>query len=572
MSKVQILQGLNLDSETSTIIFTIKKTKSLTKILDLIKNFHPIFLKEYKFDNDKLIIRSKLTFLWREMSETLIKLSQEQIPYDEAKEYILNKLIKQRIKSMSTIPILHTAHTLLYEVTPSVVEKDLVPSAKDGYSYTWNRYYTLGSGKNSQITCSISSSKDSIFAVKTQRDKWSTNEYMQRIGLDIPKWQVVDNKEQIKKVWESYQKPIVIKPTGLTGGSGVTVGINDLEEAYKAFDYAKENTARHPDKAWQQKIMIQEQVEGDKNGADYRLLVIDGSLQVCTKRIPAFVIGDGRSTIEELIKKENKDPRRDTSNPAHTLKPIEIDEPLERLMKKKGISLSHIPSKEEKVYVRNIASMSRGGITEEYTDKVGPEIKIMVESLAQSMHAFVLGIDIIANDISKPLTKDNGGILEVNTMPESYLNFFPVIGEKREDALEFFVKRLLKENKTKQIIVIGHTEKDVPTLLKERTLFKSYLNEDETVGEYKNGEILINGLSINKDLEKLQALESLKLNASLDSIIIHHRDWEDVKETGLGFDRIDMLITNSKIKEQSEYFKIIRKYKRKGLINNIKTI
>ena len=572
MNKIQVLQGLNLQSDISSIIITLQKTDSITKLLDLIKGFHPIFMKEYKFEDGKVIIRSKLTFLWREMAETLIQLSEEKISYEDAKEYVLNQLIKQRVKSMSTIPILHTAHTLLYEVTPTVIEKDLVPSAEEGYSYTWNRYYTLGSGKNSEITCSISSSKDSHFAVKTQRDKWSTNEYMQRMGLDIPKWEVVKDKDHIKKVWNDYEKPVVIKPTGLTGGSGVTVGINSIEEAYKAFDIAQENTLRHIDKKWQQKIMIEEQVEGDKNGADYRLLVIDGCLKVCTKRIPAFVIGDGNSTIEQLIEKENKDPRRDISNPAHTLKPIVINDPMTRLLEQKGLTLSSIPKKNEQVYVRNVASMSQGGTTEDYTDKVSPEVKIMVESLAQSTHAFVLGVDVIANDISKPLTKDNGGILEINTMPESYLNFFPTIGEQRKDALEFFVKRLLKDNKTKQIVTIGYFEKDIPTLLKEKNPFKSYLNKGDTVGEYKNEEIIINGLSINKGIEKTRAIEALKINASLDAIIIHHRDWEDIEEIGFGFDRIDMLIISKKLRERNEYFKIIKRYKKKGLIDNIKII
>ncbi|MFA7678437.1 MAG: hypothetical protein WCY00_02950 [Candidatus Dojkabacteria bacterium] len=571
MSKVQILQGLNLESEISTIIINLQQSDSIAEILNLIKSFHPVFMEEYKFNNDRLVIKSKMTFLWREMADTLIELSEEKISYEDAKEYVLNTLIKQRIKSMSTIPVLHTAYTLLYEVTPSVVEKDLVSSVKEGYSYAWNRYYTLGSGKNSQITCSIASSKDSAFSVKTQRDKWSTNVYMERIGLHIPKWEVVKDKEHIKKVWDNYEKPVVIKPTGLTGGSGVTVGIHTLEEAYTSFDHAKEATDKHRGKQWQQKVMIQKQVEGDKNGADYRLLVIDGSFQVCTKRIPAFVIGNGKSTIRELVEEENKNPRRDQLNPAHTLKPIEIDEPLTRLLEKKDLTLSSIPQKEEQIYVRNVASMSRGGITEDYTDKVGPEIKAIVESLAQSMHAFVLGIDIIANDISKPLTEDNGGILEVNTMPESYLNFYPEIGEKREDALEFFVKRLLKGNKTKQIVTIGYFEKDIPTLLKEG-IIGSYLEKDSTVGEYKNEEIIINGLSVNKEIEKSKAIESLKLNASLDAIIIHHRDWEDIEETGLGFDRVDMLIINRKLKEYNGYFKIMKKYKRKGLIDNIRII
>ena len=83
--------------------------------------------------------------------------------------------------------------------------------------------------------------------------------------------------------------------------------------------------------------------------------------------------------------------------------------------------------------------MSQGGTTEDYTDKVSPEVKIMVESLAQSTHAFVLGVDVIANDISKPLTKDNGGILEINTMPESYLNF-PYNRRTEKRCFRVFVK------------------------------------------------------------------------------------------------------------------------------------
>jgi cyanophycin synthetase len=78
--------------------------------------------------------------------------------------------------------------------------------------------------------------------------------------------------------------------------------------------------------------------------------------------------------------------------------------------------------------------MSQGGITEDFTDQVGPEIKYIVESIASSIHAFVVGVDILCRDISKPLTKDNGGIIEINTKPEAYLNLYPVIGKQRENV------------------------------------------------------------------------------------------------------------------------------------------
>ena len=92
MSKVQILQGLNLESEISTIIINLQQSDSIAEILNLIKSFHPVFMKEYKFNNDRLVIRSKMTFLWREMADTLIELSEEKISYEDAKGYILNTL------------------------------------------------------------------------------------------------------------------------------------------------------------------------------------------------------------------------------------------------------------------------------------------------------------------------------------------------------------------------------------------------------------------------------------------------------------------------------------------------
>jgi hypothetical protein len=215
--------------------------------------------------------------------------------------------------------------------------------------------------------------------------------------------------------------------------------------------------------------------------------------------------------------------------------------------------------------------MSQGGITEDFTDQVGPEIKYIVESIAQSIHAFVIGADILCKDISKPLTKENGGIIEINTKPEAYLNLYPVIGRQRENVADTHIQKLLKDNKTKKIVVIGQFAKDIPTLLKKRSLFRSYLEEEEIIGEYKEKSILINSLRINSNLDKEKAIQSLKVNALLDVIMIHHRDWADAESTGLGFDKIDMVVVRKDLKQSKTYMKILKKYKRKGLIEKIKS-
>ncbi len=567
MKKAQVLQGLNLISPFSTVIMEADETKDLVKLLDLIQGFHPIFIEKYYFTQGYLYIETKISFLWREASKSLQKLSKREITYEDCRKYLVEKLIKQRVASMSTIPVLDATYKLGYEITPTIIDDGIVDTEKPGYAKTFNRHHTLGCGKGSQIIYSISSSLDSKNSKDIQKDKWTTNLMITRLGLPIPKWQTIDNKSQIEDIWSEYNKPVVIKPTGLTGGNGVVVGIDTIEEAKKAYEFALKAVNEKQREEWQKKIMIQEQVAGE----DYRLLVIDGKLEIVTKRIPAFVIGDGKKTIEELIKDTNNDPKRDITSPTHTLKPIVVDEPLHDFLQQQGLTLESIPKQNEKIQVRKVASMSQGGITEDFTDKVSEEIKYIVESIAASIHAFTLGVDVLCKDISKPLTVDNGAVLEVNTMPEAYLNLFPVLGDDKSFVVDTFVKKLLKENSTKKVVVIGNTLPDILTILKEKNLLGSYFSSTNVVGEYKDGYLRINGLEINDGLEKWKAVEALKVNASLDGIIVHHRDWDAVKSDGLGFNNIDLLIV-SKDEAEKDEMKIMKRYKTKGYIDKIKVI
>ncbi len=565
MKKVQVLQGLNLISPYSTVIIEMNETEEVKKLLDLIKGFHPLFIEKYYFTQGYLYIETRIAFFWREAGEYLQKLAEEKMTYEECREYAVEVIIQHRLKSMSTLPILYSALEQGYEVTPFIVSDKTIAADEVGYTKTFNRRYTLGCGRDSQVTMSISSSKDAIVAQTTQRDKYITNTMISKLGLPMPKNFIVNSKNDIEEVWDKLNKPVVVKPVGLTGGSGVVVDLHTIEEAKKAFDFSTGAIEGKQRKVWQTKIMIQEQVEGE----DYRLLVIDGKLEVATKRIPAFIVGDGKSTMQELIDETNKDPRRDVTSPAHTLKPIKIDQPLLDYLKEQKLTLESIPKQDEKIQVRKVASMSQGGITEDFTDQVSDEIKYIVESIATSIHAFTLGVDVLCKDLSKPLTQENGAILEINTMPEAYLNLFPVLGEDRSYVSDIFVKKILKDNKTKKVVVVGSSLPDVLTVLREKNLLGSYFAEDEVVGEYKDGYLRINGLEINSGLEKWKGIEALKVNALLDGIIIHHRDWDAVKSDGLGFNNIDLLVV-SKDEAEKEEMKTIRKYRKH--IHKIKVI
>ena len=563
---IQTVQGLNLESEISRVKISLNENniEDITELLDTVSSLHPIFINEYSISPSLLIISSKLPFLWRESAETLQKLSNQEITLEKAKELIINVLINKRIKSLSTISLLQSCIKKNIEITPAIIESANINTGKEEIDKSANRYITLGCGRGSHITCSAASTKDAYIAERIQRDKWATNLFLQRLQIPLPKWDLLPNKSYIEKVWDNYEKPVVIKPTGLTAGKGVTVGIDSIQKAKDAFDFAKAAIGTRVRRSWQEKIMIQEQVQGE----DYRLLVINGKLQIATKRIPAFIIGDGIKTVEELIKQENLDPRRNTINPAHIIKPIKIDKPLMDCLKEQNLTLESIPPKELKVYVRKVASMSQGGITQDFTDSVSKEIKNMVETVATSMHAFTLGVDVMCKDISKPLTKDNGAILEVNTMPEVYLNMYPILGTQREYVADIYIEELLKENNCRRFVVIGQTKNDIPTLLRKKRIIK----EDENVGELIDDRYLINGIETNRNLTRWRATEAIKCNAYLDVIILHYRNWKEAQQYGLGFDHINSLYITKELTYDKENMKVIKRYKRRKLINKIKIL
>ncbi|KKR06393.1 MAG: Cyanophycin synthetase [candidate division WS6 bacterium GW2011_GWF2_39_15] len=555
---VQVLQGINLENTITTIKITTDKTPR-TELVDLVKDLHPVFMEEYSIEGNTISIQSKLPHFWKETAVALNNFSSNEWSFDLAKSYILGTVIKKQILSMSTIPILHAAHELGYETTQYFIEQGFTP---ENAASKFNRYYGIGIGQESEVTASIASSRDSHLAMMTQSDKWLTNIMLDRLKLPIAQWELINSEGHLKELHEKYRKPYVIKPVGLTGGNGVTTNINTFDQAQAAYETATKAINSRERAEFQKKIMIQQTVQGE----DYRLLVIAGRLEIVTKRIPAFVTGDGAQTIEKLIAEINKDPRRDLANPTHILKPIIIDDQLTTYLKEQGLDINYVPKKDEKIYVRKVASMSQGGITEDFTDRVSNQIRYVVESLASSLHAYALGVDVICKDISKPLTQENGSIIECNTMPESYLNAFPVIGDQYPQIGKIVVKGLVGNKPfTKKIVYIGKDIKKLHAFLKTQT------DASEKTGILSNGSIYINEEEINANLETWKALEAMKLNASLSTIAIHYESIDEVRESGLGFDRIDAILIDNKY-ESEDWTSKLEGYKNLGLINTIKTV
>jgi cyanophycin synthetase len=91
------------------------------------------------------------------------------------------------------------------------------------------------------------------------------------------------------------------------------------------------------------------------------------------RRVPAHVVGDGELNLQQLIDKENKDPRRGYGH-ENVLTEIEVDKDTLELLEKLQYTLETVPQRGEVVYLKSTANLSTGGTSIDVTDMVHRKI------------------------------------------------------------------------------------------------------------------------------------------------------------------------------------------------------
>ncbi len=281
-------------------------------------------------------------------------------------------------------------------------------------------YVQLGQGKYQRRIEATLMDNTSALAVEIAADKERTKTILSSIGIPIPEGSTARNAKEALEIAEKIGYPLVVKPLTGNHGRGITINILSEEELLIAFKKAEVicNTVL---------------VERYLLGFDFRVLVIDGKFVAASLREPAFVIGNGIATIRRLIEETNKDPERGIGHEKN-LTLITIDKMTERILEFQGLTLESILSDGEKIYIKYIANISSGGTAKDVTDTVHPLNKLMAERISQIIGLNVMGIDLIASSLEKPLNDQISGIVEVNAGPGLRMHLHPSEGVPRNVA------------------------------------------------------------------------------------------------------------------------------------------
>jgi cyanophycin synthetase len=390
-------------------------------------------------------------------------------------------------------------------------------------------YILLGQGVNQKLVQATMACTTSSIGVDIASDKQETKRILSEGFIPVPEGRIARNRDELKESIAALEFPLVIKPLNGNHGKGITTDISNEEECFRAFEKAQQVSPE---------VIVERYIKGN----DFRFLVIDYKLEAVARRTPAMVIGDDHSTIAELIEKTNNDPNRGEDH-EKTLTKIRVDGEMELLLGRKNLRMDSVLPYGEIVFLKDTANLSTGGTARDVTDTVHPYNVFLAERIARLMNLDICGIDVIAGDISQPITERNGAVLEVNAGPGFRMHLSPAKGTPR-DVGEPVIRMLYPDGASSRIPVVAVTGTNGKTTT-TRLIAHLAKQAGKSVGYTTTEGIYINDQVIHYgDCSGPSSAEAVLRDPIVDFAVLETARG-GILRSGLGFDKCNIsIITN----------------------------
>lgn len=383
----------------------------------------------------------------------------------------------------------------------------------------------LGFGVHQKRLQATLSDYSGILGVELACDKEGTKQILRDAGVPVPHGTVINYLDELEGAIEEVGGyPIVIKPLDGNHGRGITIDIKTWDEAEKAYDVARE-------------ISRGVIVERYYRGSDHRVLVINGKLVAVAERVPAHVVGNGNSTIQELIEETNRDPNRGEGHD-NVLTKITVDRNSMTLLQRQGYTLDTVLPAGAMCYLRATANLSTGGIAVDRTDDIHPENIWLAQRVSKIIGLDIIGLDIVTPDITKPLREVDGVIVEVNAAPGFRMHVCPSVGLARNVAAPV-LDMLFPNSGTGRIPIIAITGTNGKTTT-TRLIAHIYRQTRRVVGYTTTDGIYIDDHVVEKgDTTGPQSAQVILKDPTVEVAVLETARG-GILRSGLAFDKCDV--------------------------------
>jgi cyanophycin synthetase len=375
----------------------------------------------------------------------------------------------------------------------------------------------IGYGARQRRIWTAETSFTSAIAEGISRDKDLTKQLLQPVGVPVPEGEYVRSAEQARDTAERIGYPVVVKPYDGNHGRGVFTNLQSAAEVEAAYATAIEEGSG---------VIVERFIRG----YEHRLLVVAGKLVAAARGDLAFVTGDGRSSIEELIISQlNSDPRRG-SNEDQPLNPVRLDSAARLELARQGLSGDSILPEGERVLIQR-----NGNVAIDCTDAVHPSTAALVSLAARTVGLDIAGIDLVAEDISRPLADQGGAVVEVNAGPGLLMHIRPAEGKPRPVGAAI-IEHLFPVGQNGRIPIIGITGSNDTGLL-SWLVTRLMTSTGQCVGSAtRNGLLIGERVAQAGRADDWDSAHKLLLNRSIEAAVIENSP-RQIAEVGLAYDR-----------------------------------
>jgi D-alanine-D-alanine ligase-like ATP-grasp enzyme len=243
-------------------------------------------------------------------------------------------------------------------------------------------------------------------------------EKFQKAGIPVPKGDACLTYGAALSVFKNLGGKVIAKPILGSHSRHTFIGISTPQQLARAFYGVKQISP------W---VIIEQQLAG----LVYRPTIIGGRVVGVLRREPAHVMGDGRSTIRQLVEEENKNSLR--QGPTFFRLPMDAGSRIQ--LSSQGLGWDSVPPLGQMVVLNEKVARREGASNTDVTDEAHPENIKLFEKIGAFLGDPLVGIDFIIGDIAKSWHEQPAcGVIECNAMPFIDLHHFPLRGKPRDAA------------------------------------------------------------------------------------------------------------------------------------------
>ncbi|MFN6960745.1 MAG: cyanophycin synthetase, partial [Rhodocyclaceae bacterium] len=385
----------------------------------------------------------------------------------------------------------------------------------------------LGYGAASRRIWTAETDLTGAIAESIACDKDLTKTLLAACGVPVPEGRMVDDPDDAWQAAQEIGLPVVVKPYDGNHGRGVSLELMSEAEVKAAFPVADAEGSG---------VMVERYVRGE----EHRLLVVGDRCVAACKGESIFITGDGHSTVRELIECQlNTDPRRGDAEefPLETID-FDRDALVQLILRRQGFGGDDVPDKGQRLLVQRT-----GTYAIDVTDEVHPETAKIACLAAKVVGLDIAGIDLVVEDVSRPLDEQRGAIVEVNAGPSLLMHLKPAVGKPRPVG-EAIVDHLFPADSTGRIPLVGVSGSRDTTLVAQIVARLAQLSGLRTGLACADG-LFLEGRCVEAgDCAHWEPGQRLLMNRSLDAAVIENPP-HTIAGEGLAYDRCQIGIVTA---------------------------